>query len=176
MRSIYLSAALILVLMAPSTIANYKSYTFQVSANIDRSNMLADTVSLKLSPSSITLSYDPTISTFANKLIKLTIESDFSSFDSKLKIKSYQLFLLNNISNCYASTKAEFGNKLDAYENIANVHIDNKAEPMTIGEAITYSNTTFESKTHDLMLKFKTVGEDVKSCNGAFVVGFRYDI
>ncbi|QYJ86036.1 hypothetical protein K0I73_18075 [Shewanella mesophila] len=181
MRVIVCSIALLLGLIVPSTAADYKSHTFQVSTNIDRSDMLADTVSLKLDPSSITLAYDPAISSFANKPVKLTVESAVYTFDSELEVIGYQLFLINNVSSCYSSLRPETENKLDGYESIANVHIDNKVEPMMIGEANTYSDTQFDSAnsvlTHDLMLKFKAIGdEDVRSCNGSFVVGFRYDL
>ncbi|WP_192891673.1 hypothetical protein [Vibrio bathopelagicus] len=181
MRVIVCSTALLAALMVPSAAADYKSHTFQVSTNIDRSNMLADTVSLKLDPSSITLAYDAVISTFADKPVKLMIESDVYTFDSQLEVTGYQLFLINNVSSCYSSLRPETENKLDGYDSIANVHIDNKVEPMKIGEAISYSDTKFDSAssvlTHDLMLKFKAVGdEDVRSCNGSFVVGFRYDL
>lgn len=184
MRVIACSTALLAALMAPSAAADYKSHTFQVSTNIDRSNMLADTVNLKLDPSSIMLAYDPAISTFADKPIELTIESDVYSFDSKLEVTGYQLFLINNVSSCYSSINPEIENKLDGYDSIANVHIDNKVEPMKIGEAVTYSEAKFDSAssvlTHDLMLKFKAfkpVGEETaRSCNGSFVVGFRYDL
>ncbi|WP_333699686.1 hypothetical protein [Vibrio hepatarius] len=181
MRVIVCSTALLAALMVPSAAADYKSHTFQVSTNIDRSNMLTDTVSLKLDPSSITLAYDPAISTFADKPVKLTIESDVYAFDSKLEVTGYQLFLINNVSSCYSSLRPETENKLDGYDSIANVHIDNKVEPMKIGEAITYSDTKFDSAssvlTHDLVLKFKAIrNESVRSCNGSFVVGFRYDL
>lgn len=167
--------------MVPNAAADYKSHTFQVSTNIDRSNMLTDTVSLKLDPSSITLAYDSAISTFADQPVKLAIESDVYAFDPQLEVTGYQLFLINNVSSCYSSLRPETENKLDGYDSIANVHIDNKVEPMKIGEAITYSDTKFDSTssvlTHDLMLKFKAIGnESVRSCNGSFVVGFRYDL
>ncbi|MFB2647465.1 hypothetical protein [Shewanella mangrovisoli] len=181
MKVIVCSFALLLVLMVSSSAADYKSHTFQVSTNIDRSNMLADTVSLKLEPSSITLAYDPVISSFANKPVKLTVESNVYSFDSQLEVTGYQLFLINNVSSCYSSLRPEAGNKLDGYDSIANVHIDNKVEPMKIGEANIYSDTKFDSTssvlTHDLTLKFKVIGdENVRSCNGSFVIGFRYDL
>ncbi len=170
--------------MVSSTAADYKPHTFQVLTNIDRSNMLADTVSLRLEPSSITLAYDPAIRTFADKPILLTIESDIYSFDSQLEVAGYQLFLISNVSSCYLSINPDVENKLDGYDSIANVHIDNKAEPMKVGDAVTYSNVEFDSAsrvlTHDLMLKFKAFkpfGEEiVRSCNGSFVVGFRYDL
>lgn len=181
MRIFVFNLVLLATLILPIASAGYKSHTFQVSTNIDRSNMLADTVSLKLVPSSITLAYDPTINTFADKPVKLEIESDVYSFDSQLEIIGYQLFLINNVSICYSSLWPETANKLDGYNSIANVHIDNNVEPMQIGEAITYSNTKFDSANsvlaHDLMLKFKTLGdEEVRSCNGSFAVGFRYDL
>lgn len=181
MRAIVCSTASLAALMVPSAAADYKSHTFQVSTNIDRSNMLADTVSLKLDPSSITLAYDAVINTFSDKPVKLTIESDVYTFDSQLEVTGYQLFLINNVSSCYSSLRPETENKLDSYDSIANVHIDNKVEPMKIGEAISYSDAKFDSAssvlTHDLMLKFKAVrNEDVRSCNGSFVMGFRYDL
>lgn len=180
MRVIVCSTALLMALMVPSAAADYKSHTFQVSTNIDRSNMLADTVSLKLDPSSITLAYDPAINTFADKPVKLTIESGVYSFDSQLEVTGYQLFLINNVSSCYSSLRPETENQLDGYDSIANVHIDSKTGPMKIGEAISYSDIKFDSAsnvlTHDLMLKFKAIGDGVRSCNGSFVVGFRYDL
>lgn len=181
MKIVVCSTTLLAVLMAPSAVADYKSHTFQVSTNIDRSNMLADTVSLKLEPSSTTLAYDPVISTFADKPIKLTIESDVYSFDSQLEVTGYQLFLINNVSSCYSSLRPMTENKLDGYDSIANVHIDNKVEPMKVGEAITFSDTKFDSAssvlTHDMVLKFKTLGnEEIRNCSGSFAVGFRYDL
>ncbi len=180
MRLIFCSTALLSALIVPSAAVDYKSHTFQVSTYIDRSNMLADTVNLKLEPSSITLAYDPAISTFADKPVSLTIESSVYSFDSTLEVSGYQLFLINNVSSCYASLRPGNEAQLDGYNNIANVHIDSKVEPMKIGQAVTYSNIKFNSAsnvlTHDLMLKFKTIGEGVRSCNGSFVVGFRYDL
>ncbi len=170
-------------MIASGAAADYKSHTFQLSTNIDRSNMLADTVSLKLEPSSMTLAYDPAINTFADKPVKLTIESNVYTFDSQLEVSGYQLFLINNTSSCYSSLNPENENKLDGYSNLANVYIDNKVEPMKIGEAISYSDTKFDSSSsvfsHDLMLKFKAmkpVDEEVRSCNGSFVMGFRYDL
>ncbi|HDY7524150.1 TPA: hypothetical protein RQJ54_002051 [Vibrio vulnificus] len=181
MRVLVCSTVLLVVLMVPSAMANYKNHTFQVSTTIDRSSMLADTARLKLEPNSITLSYDSAINTFANKPVKLTIESDVYSFDSQLAVSGYQLFLINNVSSCYSSLRAETENKLDGYDSIANIYIDNKVKPMTIGEANTYSDIKFDSAnsmlSHDLMLKFKTIGDvDVRSCNGSFVMGFRYDL
>ncbi|HAS6066939.1 TPA: hypothetical protein I7114_09415 [Vibrio vulnificus] len=181
MRVLVCSTVLLVVLMVPSAMANYKNHTFQVSTTIDRSSMLADTARLKLEPNSLTLSYDPTINTFANKPVKLTIESDVYSFDSQLAVSGYQLFLINNVSSCYSSQRAETENKLDGYDSIVNIHIDNKVESMMLDAANTYSNTKFDSASsvlsHDLMLKFKTIGDvNVKSCNGSFAMGFRYDL
>ncbi|WP_139137563.1 hypothetical protein [Vibrio tasmaniensis] len=181
MFAVLYCTVLLVAVMVPSAIAHTDSYTFQVSTNIDRSNMLADTVSLKLDPSSITLAYDPSISTFADKQVKLNIESDVYLFDSKLKITGYQLFLINNVSSCYSSVRPELDNMLDGYDSIAKIHIDDKVAPMNIDEAITYSDINFDSTsnvvTHGLKLKFKVISdEEVRSCNGSFVVGFRYDL
>ncbi|TPA23134.1 hypothetical protein DXJ84_20810 [Vibrio parahaemolyticus] len=184
MKAILYSSALLAALMVPSVAAESKTHTFHVSSDIDRSNMLADTVNLKLEPSSIMLAYDPATNTFFDKTIKLVIESDIYLYESELEVSSYQLFLISNASSCYSSTSPDIENKLDGYDNIANVHIDNKLEPMNIGEAVIYSNKKFNSVnsvlTHDLVLKFKVlklIGEEtVRSCNGSFVVGFRYDL
>ncbi|HFQ5334906.1 TPA: hypothetical protein ACGVBC_001041 [Vibrio vulnificus] len=181
MRIIVCSTAFLAASIVSSATAEYKSHTFQVSTNIDRSNMLANTVSIKLEPSSITLAYDPAINTFADKPVKLTIDSDIYSFDSKLEVTSYQLFLINNVSSCYSSLNPKTENKLSGHDNIVSVHIDSKVEPMKIDEAVTYSDIKFDSANsvliHNLTLKFNAIkDEDARSCNGSFSVGFRYDL
>ncbi|WP_076409538.1 hypothetical protein [Shewanella sp. UCD-KL12] len=163
-----------------SVTAKHFTHDFPVSTTIDRSNMLSETVNLTLNPSAITLMYDGEIKTFANTKVDLNIESTVYSLGSKVDVDRYELFLLGNSSSCYSSTIKNITQKVVGYEDIVKIYLDDDVSEMNVNKAYSITDSSLfvegSNKKHKLVLRFSTLGNDVRYCDGSFVIGFRYDL
>lgn len=156
------------------------SHDFNVSTYIDRSLMLADTVDIELVPEYVTLSYDDNTLSFSNVNFDLNIITSLKSSDPLVNSNGYQLVLTNNVSACYDGLTPN-SNLVLGYENIAQVHLDNLSQVLTIGSAVdinAFDLTEEHAKAeHKVILSFQTInGDAARYCEGSFVFGFRYNI
>lgn len=160
--------------------SNTKIHTFPTSTKIDRSKMLTETVSISFEPKNNTVVYDKSKNTYADTELKLKIVSTLSSYDPKLVISNYQLFLIDNISSCYSKVSATPDSSLDGYSNLVSIFLDDRDEKLIANEYIKVSGDSFSTnnstRNHKITMKFDELDDDVKYCNGVVVMGFRYDL
>ncbi|CAH0527341.1 hypothetical protein [Vibrio hippocampi] len=154
-----------------------------VSTNIDRSMMLADTVTLEFDPVSATLLFDKNAGKFFDQHFSLAINSTLDSQDDYVQ-NGYQLTLTENNSTCYDSISSTSATAIAGYESIATVHLDSLSNPMVLNFAKDIAafgtGTTAGVKAaseHSIILTYPVINNDnVRYCEGNFVLGFRYNL